>query len=83
MGKRLKNLGNRSRKKKKRNLVGNYLGSLQPNYFIDRDKKNMRKKEKRDGMKIGVNGKFLKIRNLEGGPYYESPKKKITSYAFE
>ena len=28
MGKRLKNLGDRNRKKKRRNLVGNYLGNL-------------------------------------------------------
>ena len=47
MGKKLKNLGNRSRKKKKRNLVRNYLGNSQPNYFMDKDRKGIRKKERR------------------------------------
>ena len=58
MGKKLKNSGNRSRKKKKRNLVGNYLGNSQPNYFIDGDRKGIRKKKRRGRMKTRVNGKI-------------------------
>jgi len=58
MGKRLKNSGNRNRKKKRRNLVGNYLGNLQSNYSIDGDKKDMRRKGKKDKRKIGVDGKI-------------------------
>jgi len=58
MGKRLKNSGDRNRKKKRRNLVGNYLGNLQPNYSIDGDKKDMKRKGKKDRRKIGVNGKI-------------------------
>jgi len=58
MGKRLKNLDDRNRKKKRKNLVGNYLGNLQPNYSIDRDKKGIRRKGKKDRRKIGVSGKI-------------------------
>jgi len=58
IGKRLKNSGDRSRKEKKRNLVGNYLGNLWPNYSIDGDEKGMRRKVKRDGIKTEVNGKI-------------------------
>jgi len=35
MGKRSKNLDDRNRKKKRKNLVRNYLGNLQPNYSMD------------------------------------------------
>jgi len=58
MGKRLKNLGDRSRKKKRRNLVGNYLESSQQNYYTAGERKNMKKKEKEDRTKIGIDGKF-------------------------
>jgi len=58
MEKRLKNLGDRNKKKKKRNLARNYLGNLQPNYSIDGNEKDMKRKEKKDGRKIGVNGKI-------------------------
>jgi len=58
MGKRLKNSGDRNRKKKRRNLVGNYLGNLQPNYSMDGDKKDMKRKGKKDRRKIGVDGKI-------------------------
>ena len=59
IGKRPKNSGNRSRRKKRRNLVGNYLGSLQQNYYMDGERKDIREKEKRDKMKIGVDRKIL------------------------
>jgi len=58
MGKRLKNLGGKSRKKKRRNSIRNYLGNLWPNYSMDGDKKGIRRKEKRDRIKIGANGKI-------------------------
>jgi len=58
MGKRLKNSGNRNRKKKRRNLARKYLGNLQPNYFMDGDKKGMRRKGKKNRRKIGVNRKI-------------------------
>ena len=58
MGKRPKNSGNRSRRKKRRNLVGNHLGSLQQNYYTNGGRKDMREKERKDGMKIGVDGKI-------------------------
>ena len=55
--KRQKNLDDRSRKKKKRNFAGNYQGNLQPNYYMDREEKDMKRKERRDGMRIGIDGK--------------------------
>jgi len=58
MRKRLKNSGDKNRKKKRRNLVGNYLGNLQPNYSMDGDKKDMKRKGKKDRRKIGVDGKI-------------------------
>jgi len=58
MRKRLKNSGNRNRKKKRRNLVRNYLGNLWPKYFINGNKKGMRRKRKRIRRKIEVNGKI-------------------------
>jgi len=58
MEKRPKNLGNRNRKKKRRNFVKNYLENLWPNYFMDRNKKGMRRKGKKDGKETGVNGKI-------------------------
>ena len=58
MGKRLKNSGNRSRKKKRRNLVENYQGSLWQNYYTVRRKGNMREKGKRGGTRIGVDRKI-------------------------
>ena len=59
IGKRPKNSGDKSRRKKRRNLVGNYLGSLQQNYYMDGERKDIREKEKRDRMKIGVDRKIL------------------------
>ena len=68
MGKRQKNLGNRSWKKKKRNFARNYQGNLRPNYYMDGGEKDMKRKERGDGMRIGIDGKkFLGTRNLEGG----------------
>ena len=66
-GKRLKNSGDRSRKKKKRNLVGNYLESSWQNYYTAGGRKDMKKKEKGDRMKIGINEKILGMRKLEEG----------------
>jgi len=57
-GKRQKNLGDRSWKKKRRNLVENYQENLRLNYYMDRGERNMKGKEKRDGMKIGIDGKI-------------------------
>jgi len=58
MGKRKKNLGNRSWKKKRRNLARNYQGSSQLNYYTVRGKEDMKGKERRGGMRIGVDGKI-------------------------
>ena len=57
-GKRLKNLDDRSRKKKKRNLVMNYLRSLWQNYYMDGEEKDTKRRGRKDKMKIGVNGKI-------------------------
>ena len=57
MEKRPKKLGNRNWKKKRRNSVENYQGSLQPNQYMDGEKKGMRRKGKRDEKKIGTDGK--------------------------
>ena len=67
-GKRQKNLGDRSWKKKRRNFARNYQGNLRPNYYMDGGEKDMKRKERGDGMRIGIDGKkFLGTRNLEGG----------------
>ena len=68
MGKRPKNSGNRSRKKKRRNLARNYLESLRQNYYIDGRRRDTKKRERKNGRKIGVNKKkkFLRTRKLEG-----------------
>ena len=58
MGKRQKNLGDRSWKKKRRNLAGNYQENSWLNYYTDGGEKDMKRKEKRDGMRIGINGKI-------------------------
>jgi len=58
MGKRQKNLDNRSWKKKRRNLAGNYQGNLQLNYYMVGGGKDIKKKERRGGMRIGINGKI-------------------------
>jgi len=57
-GKRQKNLGDRSWKKKRRNLAGNYQGNLQLNYYMIGEEKDMRKKERRGGMRIRIDGKI-------------------------
>ena len=54
MGKRQRNSGDRSRKKKKRNLAGNYLGNLWQNYYTDGEGKGTKGRERRDRTKIGV-----------------------------
>ena len=58
MGKRQKNLGDRSWKKKRRNLVKNYQENLWLNYYTVGGEKDMKEKEKRDGMKTGIDGKI-------------------------
>ena len=58
MGKRQKNLGDRSWKKKRRNLAVNYLGSLQQNYYTDGEKGGTKGKERRGGTRIGIDGKI-------------------------
>jgi len=57
-GKRQKNLGDRSWKKKRRNLAGNYQENLWLNYYMGGGEKDIKKKEKRDGMRIGIDGKI-------------------------
>jgi len=58
MGKRQKNLGDRSWKKKRRNLAKNYLGSIQQSYYTDRAKRDTKGRKKRNRTKIGVDGKI-------------------------
>jgi len=58
MGKRQKNLGDRSWKKKRRNLVENYQENLWLNYYMDGGEKDMKEKERRDGTRIGIDGKI-------------------------
>jgi len=57
-GKRQKNLGDRSWKKKRRNLVENYQGNLWLNYYMDGEEEDMKGKERRDGTRTGINGKI-------------------------
>jgi len=57
-GKRQKNLGDRSWKKKKRNLAENYRGSLWQNYYMGGAKGDTKGRERRDGTKIGIDGKI-------------------------
>jgi len=58
MGKRQKNLGDRSWKKKRRNLARNYQGSSQLNYYMVGGEEDIKEKERRDGTRIGVDGKI-------------------------
>ena len=58
MGKRQKNLGDRSWKKKRRNLARNYQGNLQLNYYTVGGGKDMKKKERRGRTKTGSVGKI-------------------------
>jgi len=58
MGKRQKNLGDRSWKKKRRNLARNYQGNLWLNYYTVGGEKDMKGKERKGGTRIGVNGKI-------------------------
>ena len=66
-GKRQKNSGDRSWKKRRRNFAGNYQGNLWPNYYMDGGEKDMKRKERGDGTRIESMEKFLGTRNLEGG----------------
>ena len=36
----------------------NYLGSLWQNYYMNRKEKDMKRREKKDGIKIRVDGKI-------------------------
>jgi len=56
--KRQKNLGDRSWKKKRRNLVKNYQGNLRLNYYMDGEEEDMKGKERRDGTRTGTDGKI-------------------------
>jgi len=58
MEKRPKNSGDKSRKKKRRNLIGNYQGNSQQNYYMAGEREDTRKKEKKDGTRIGIDGKI-------------------------
>ena len=58
MGKRQKNLGDRSWKKKRRNLARNYQGSSQLNYYTVRGEEDMKGKERRDGTRIEIDEKI-------------------------
>jgi len=58
MGKRQKNLGDRSWKKKRRNLVENYQENLWLNYYMDGREKDMKGKERRDGTRIEIDEKI-------------------------
>ena len=60
MGKRQKNLGDRSWRKKKRNLTENYQGSLQQNYCMDGGKEDTKGRERKDETKIGGDGKITR-----------------------
>jgi len=58
MGKRQKNLDDRSWKKKRRNLARNYQGNLQLNYYTVGGKKDTKEKGRKDGMRTGIDGKI-------------------------
>ena len=57
-GKRQKNLGDRSWKKKRRNLAGNYQGNLQLNYYMVGGKEDTKGKGRKDGTRTGIDGKI-------------------------
>ena len=57
-GKEAEELRQQEQEKEEKDLVKNYQGNSQQNYYMDRKEKNMKKKEKRDGMKIGVDRKI-------------------------
>jgi len=51
---------------------------------MDREEKDMKEKERKDGMKTGVNGKNSSGQGiLKGEPCYESPKKEQVSHMFK
>jgi len=53
-----KELRQQKQEEKKKNLVGNYLGNLWQNYYMDGKGKGIKGRERRDGMKIGINGRI-------------------------
>ena len=46
------------RQELRRNFAGNYQGNLRPNYYMNGGEKDMKRKERGDGMRIGINGKI-------------------------
>jgi len=58
MGKRTKKLGNRSRSKKRRSLIGGYQEGTQRNSSTDGGTGSTREKGREDGTKIGPDGKI-------------------------
>ena len=56
--KRQKNLGDRSWKKKRKNLARNYQGNLRLNYYTVGEEKDMKEKERSSRTRIGVDGKI-------------------------
>jgi len=57
-GKRQKNLSDRSWKKKRRNLAENYLGSLRQNCYMGGAKGDTKKRERKNGTRIGTDRKI-------------------------
>ena len=55
--KRAKEIRQQELEEKKKNSVENYQGSLQPNQYIDREGKDIKRKGRRDRKKIGIDGK--------------------------
>ena len=45
------------RQELRRNFAGNYQGNLWPNYYTDGGEKDMKRKERGDRTRIGINGK--------------------------
>jgi len=56
MGKRTKKLGDKSRSKKIKTLIGDYQGSTRRNSSTDGETGSMRERERRDGTKTGPDG---------------------------
>ena len=54
----MKDQDNRSKRKKKRSSVRNYLGNLQQNYCTVGEEKDIKEKERKDETKTGINGKI-------------------------
>ena len=57
-GRKQKNSGDKSWKKKRRNLARNYQENSQPNYYMVGEGKGMKGKERKGRTRIGVDGKI-------------------------